>query len=131
MIEKLEDLKKEFETEFVNTNIEKDLIELKGKYLGKKGLVSDILKSLKDATPEQRKEIGPKANQVKQFIQLQIDEKIKLIEIETINKKLSDDKLDISFRDYFKAKGIRSGGVHPINKIQREIEDIFLSLFII
>ena len=54
----------------------------------KKGSLSEILKSLKDATPEERKAIGPKSNQVKQEIEKLVMNKLQEVEIREVNEKL-------------------------------------------
>ena len=69
MIQKLEQLFKEFENSLTNTTEQADVLNLKSKYLGKKGHISEVLKSLKDATAEEKKELGPKANFIKDQIQ--------------------------------------------------------------
>ncbi len=128
MIQKLDDLHKEFQGQIKGLTNQADVLNLKADYLGKKGKVSDILKSLKDATPEERKELGPKANMIKDSMQGMVQDKLTSIELEEINQKLAQNKIDITFTDSVKETGIHHGGVHPRTLIQQEIEDIFLSM---
>jgi len=128
MIQKLDDLHQEFQGQIKGLSNQADVLNLKADYLGKKGKVSEILKSLKDATPEERKELGPKANSIKTSMQELVVEKLTSIELEEINQKLAKDKIDITFTNAVKETGIHHGGVHPRTLIQQEIEDIFLSM---
>ena len=128
MVQKLEALFNEFENALKTKNNQADILNLKSEYLGKKGFVSNILKSLKDVSAEERKTIGPKANKIKEKIQSQINEKLYEIELNEINEKLEKNKIDISFRESMLASGKQSGGFHPRTLIQREIEDVFLSM---
>jgi len=128
MMQKLDELFTEFESSLATLNVQADVLNLKSDYLGKKGKVSEVLKSLKDATPEERKEIGPKANAVKNNMQELLAGKLSDIELKEINDKLAKDRIDATYRDSVKLKGLYSGGLHPRAIIQQEIEDIFLSM---
>ena len=128
MIKKLDDLHKEFQGQIAGLTNQADVLNLKADYLGKKGKVSEILKSLKDASAEERKELGPKANTIKDSMQEMVQDKLTSIELEEINQKLAQDKIDITYTNSVKETGIHHGGVHPRTLIQQEIEDIFLSM---
>ncbi|TNF03716.1 MAG: phenylalanine--tRNA ligase subunit alpha, partial [Deltaproteobacteria bacterium] len=128
MIQKLDDLHKEFQGQIAGLTNQADVLNLKADYLGKKGKVSEILKSLKDASAEERKELGPKANTIKDSMQEMVQDKLTSIELEEINQKLAQDKIDITYTNSVKETGIHHGGVHPRTLIQQEIEDIFLSM---
>ena len=118
----------DFQTKLQNLTKQADVLSLKSSVIGKKGSLAEILKSLKDATPEQRKEIGPKSNQIKQDIEKNIMAKLQEIELKEVNAKLAESKLDFSLVDSIKDLGLQAGGLHPVSQIQREIEDIFVSM---
>ncbi|MBT3980348.1 MAG: phenylalanine--tRNA ligase subunit alpha [Bacteriovoracaceae bacterium] len=128
MMQKLDDLFTQFQSELKDCKNKQEILNLKPKYLGKKGEISNILKSLKDATAEQRKEIGPKSNEVKQNIEQLCAKSLQNFEIEEINQKLAKNKIDITMTNSVKEMGLRSTGYHPVTLIQREVEDIFLSM---
>ncbi len=128
MLDKLEALYKQFQEDVIKLHKVADVLNLKASLLGKKGALSEILKSLKDATAEQRKTIGVKSNQYKKEIEDLVQNQIKKIEIEEINSKLEKNKIDISLTDSVLEKGLQAAGLHPVSTIQREIEDIFLSM---
>ncbi len=105
-----------------------DLLNLKAKYIGKQGPLSDVMKNLKDATPEERKTIGAKANEVKGAIEELVGKKMLELEVQEINSNLAKDKIDISLTDSVLEKGLQAAGYHPVTIIQKEIEDIFISM---
>ena len=128
ILEKLDEIFKDFETQLAGLTKQADVLNLKSNIIGKKGSLSEILKSLKDATPEERKQIGPASNSVKQKIEQAVLGKLQEIELEEINNKLAENKIDISLRDSLFSNGLKAAGVHPVSQIQREIEDIFISM---
>ena len=105
-----------------------DLLNLKAKYIGKQGPLSDVMKNLKDATPEERKTIGAKANEVKGAIEELVGKKMLELEVQEINSNLAKDKVDVSLTDSVLEKGLQAAGYHPVTIIQKEIEDIFISM---
>ncbi len=124
----LEKIKQEFLAKLHALNKEADILNLKSEYVGKTGVVSELLKSLKDMNPEERKAFGPKANELKDYIQDQASIQLSKIEVEEINKKLAEDRIDTTLTDNIQVKTLKSGGFHPRTLIQQEIEDIFLSM---
>jgi phenylalanyl-tRNA synthetase alpha chain len=124
----LEKIKKEFLERLASLDREADVLNLKSEFVGKNGVVSELLKSLKDMNADERKAFGPKANELKDFIQDQANTQISKIEVIEINKKLADDRIDTSLTEQLQVKTIKHGGYHPRTLVQQEIEDIFLSM---
>ncbi len=128
MQERLEELYAEFNTRIGGAKSGAEVASIKAEYLGKKGKVSDILKSLKDASPEERKSIGAKSNVLKQRILAEVDAAAARIEREEIDRKLDSEWQDISLLDSIRDQGLASAGYHPLTMIGREVEDIFISM---
>ncbi len=128
MLKELLSLEKEFEVALIKLGAQAEVLNLKSLYLGKKGKVSVILKSLKNVDADMRKTLGPKANEIKNNLQNLVNDKLDQIEILAINEKLKKDQVDITYTDDLKENGLFHGGYHPRTIIQREIEDIFLSM---
>lgn len=124
----LEKIKNEFQTSLSVLTKEADVLNLKSEYVGKNGVVFEILKSLKDMDADARKAFGPKANELKDFIQEKSTIHLSKIEVNEINKKLAFDRIDTSLTDLVQVKTIKHGGFHPRTIVQQEIEDIFLSM---
>lgn len=128
MIQQLDALLEKFQKTLPTLVHQADILNFKADYLGKKGQLSEVLKSLKDASADERRLIGPHANAIKDQMQEQIDNALNQLEIAVINEKLAAEKQDITYLDSVKASRIPSGGLHPRTLIQREIEDVFLSM---
>jgi phenylalanyl-tRNA synthetase alpha chain len=124
----LESILTDFTTELQSINKIADLLNLKAKFIGKQGPMADIMKNLKDATPEEKKTLGAKANDVKTKIESLVGQKMTELELAEINQSLEKDKIDISLTDSVLEKGLQAAGFHPVTIIQQEIEDIFISM---
>jgi phenylalanyl-tRNA synthetase alpha chain len=124
----LDTLLNNFTAELNSVSKTADLLNLKAKYIGKQGPLADVMKGLKDATPEEKKILGSKANEVKGKIENLISEKLQTIELAEINASLEKNKIDLSLTDSVLDKGLQAAGLHPVTIIQQEIEDIFISM---
>jgi phenylalanyl-tRNA synthetase alpha chain len=125
MKNKLEQIKKqalndlqELMDKKVSINLQENLRTLRVKYLGRKGELSQILRSLKDLSVEERKEIGALANSIKN-------------DLGSVFKNKEDEVLGEKSEDYdisLPGKEMKTGHLHPLTLIQRDLEDIFKSL---
>ena len=89
MLQQMDSIFSDFQNKIATLEKQADVLALKSTVIGKKGSLAEILKSLKDATPEERKTIGPKSNQIKQDIEKMVQKKLQEIEIKEINEKLN------------------------------------------
>lgn len=128
MIEKLKSLETSFKKVLEDTDTEAKLADLKARFLGKKGELSTILKSLGQATPEERKTLGQAANELKTRLLDNLDEAKGAIERIMIDTKLAADWADITLTGSQRARSVKESGLHPVTIVQRELEDIFLSM---
>ncbi|EKD63068.1 MAG: hypothetical protein ACD_51C00353G0003 [uncultured bacterium] len=97
------------------------LSDLETKTIGRKGELTEILKTLKDLPEDQRKEFGQAANETKKTLETAFAEKRSELETIEMNKKLETETCDIT------EPGIKPkvGSVHPLSKVQWEVENIF------
>lgn len=97
------------------------LEELRVKYLGRKSELVGILKNIKDMAAQEKKEIGPLANKVKQDVFDLIKRRKVQMEQE---KSLEKEWIDVTI------PGRRQpiGHTHIVSQVQKEIEDIFTSM---
>ena len=86
--------------------------------------MTDILKGLKDAAPEERKELGMKSNEIKKSMTTAIDSRREEIKQDIINAKVASEWIDVTLNE------VKSNvqGLHPVSIVQYEIEDIFTSM---
>ena len=97
-----------------------ELSKIKGTLFGKKGHLTSILKSLKDMPKEGRSKIGQVANTVKLQLMDQLESRLKSIETDQMNQRLSDDAIDITLPSV--RQGL--GSFHPITHMIAEITSI-------
>ena len=112
-LEKINDIKEE-----------QALKDLKAAILGKKGELTEILKGLKDVTPEERPKIGALVNEVRDSLEAKFSEVQNAINQKILEEKLSKDTIDVTLPSN---KPIR-GSKHPLNRVIEEIEDLFVSM---
>ena len=107
-------------------NIEnlKELDELRVKYLGKKGELTAILKGMGKLSKEERPVMGQVANEVRSEIENNIKEIKDRLEKEAKNKRLNEEKIDITVSK----KNTRVGHRHPLLSTVDELEDLFASM---
>ncbi|MCI1930465.1 MAG: phenylalanine--tRNA ligase subunit alpha [Clostridia bacterium] len=102
----------------------KDLDDVKVKYLGKKGELTNILKSMKDLSSDERPVIGQIANQVRSGIEQKIDEVKDKLAAAELNAILDKETLDVTMPGRACACGHR----HPLDTVIDEISNIFIGM---
>jgi phenylalanyl-tRNA synthetase alpha chain len=120
----MEDLKQSFLEELKSVKNLADLANIKVKYLGKKGIITSELKSLSKIPLQERPLHGKKINEIKQFIENELDLKESGLKQEELQRQLLSESLDITLSGKF----IPFGREHPINKTLAEITDIFIKM---
>jgi phenylalanyl-tRNA synthetase alpha chain len=121
MLEKIKKIEQEAIASILEARTVDVLDILRINYFGKKSEFNNILKGLKDLTAEEKKLIGPAANDAKKRIQLALEKKV--VELENLID-LEKEWIDVT------APGIktREGHRHPLSIVQRDIENIFTSM---
>jgi len=100
------------------------LQQLRVKYLGKKGLVTSELKTLSKISPELRPAYGKAVNEVKVYIEEELERIESLLKKEEHKKRILSEAIDITLPGKFTPFGRE----HPVNKILSEITGIFVSM---
>lgn len=124
MKEKIEEIKKQSIKEIENCTTQKELNELKVKYLGKKGELTTVLRGMGALAPEERPIIGSLVNQVRDKLNELFTEKEENLKKKELEKRLLTEKIDITEP----SKKIELGSLHPITQIIKEVEEIFLGM---
>ena len=124
MKEKLAHIKENAKERIAQLSDMQSLNDLRVKYLGKKGELTEILRGMKDLSAEERPVIGNLVNSVRDEIEKTIkeaEEKIKSAELE---RQLEKERIDVTLP----STKIKRGSKHPINRVIEEIEDLFVSM---
>ena len=101
-----------------------DLEQIRVQYLGKKGELTAVLRGMGKLTPEERPIIGQLANEVRACIEDEIAKKSEELGKKKLEEKLKNERLDVTMP----GKATEAGHVHPLTKVQRELEDIFIGM---
>jgi len=121
LMEQLEELKKQGMEKIRGTSLPEDLQLVRASLLGKKGEVTEILKSVGQAAPELRKVMGQAANEVKQILTAAVEER----QAELLNSASSvEGEVDITLPGILPPLG----GLHPITQMCYDLNDAFRSL---
>ena len=124
MKEKLEQLKAQLTAELGSVADPQELENLRVKYLGKKGSITDLLKGMKALSPEDKKAFGQMVNTLKQSAAENISqraEELKELQIQKEIELMPEFDLTIPVRE-------NRGSYHPITLVQRECERIFTTM---
>jgi phenylalanyl-tRNA synthetase alpha chain len=111
-IEKILDEARKF-----SANTHEEIEQFRIKYLGKKGILSDLFRNFKEVPVEQKKEVGQKINQLKQFVSERID---------LLQASLGEDSDKKEDRDLsLPGPPVKAGARHPISVVRNQIIEIF------
>lgn len=101
-----------------------ELGDLRVKYLGKKGLLTEILRGMGALSAEERPVVGQVANEVRAAIEQKLQEKQAALEQAETERRLRSETIDVTLP----GRPSPLGTIHPINRVIREIEDIFIGM---
>jgi phenylalanyl-tRNA synthetase alpha chain len=102
----------------------KALQDVRVQFLGKKGALTDVMKGMRDLSPEQRPVIGNLVNTLKDRFESGFAERQALLEQQEIDARLASEKLDVTL------PGRRNvcGSKHPVTLVTEEIVEILSRL---
>ncbi|MDX9707984.1 MAG: phenylalanine--tRNA ligase subunit alpha [Trichloromonas sp.] len=103
---------------------EKLLQEVRVAYLGKKGELTSIMKSMGALPAAERPIVGAMANEVKEQLEALIESRLELVRAQDIERRLREETIDVTLpgRTRF------AGSKHPITLVTEEIVEIFSAL---
>ena len=121
MLEKIKELREIAEKKLSEIKSKKALFELKVRFMGKTGEVTELLKGLKDVPKEQRAEAGKLVNDLRVDLEKSFDEAEKVLSEKELLEKYETEKIDVTLPAKLPARGT----VHPLTKIRNEIIGVF------
>ena len=99
--------------------------ELRVKYLGKKGQLTELMKQLGKINLNDRPSVGQRINQTKQQVQTWLDEHENKLQSEKLNQKLSSEIIDITLQG--RGQSV-IGGLHPVSRVREQVTALFSSM---
>lgn len=101
-----------------------DLESLRVRFLGKKGELTAVLRGMGALSAEERPRMGQLANDVRAAIEAAIAVRGAELKERMLQKRLTEEKLDVTMP----GEAPRMGHRHPLNRVQREMEEIFIGM---
>ncbi|ONI45170.1 phenylalanine--tRNA ligase subunit alpha [Candidatus Epulonipiscioides gigas] len=124
MKEQLENIKIKALNEIEASNTLREIEDIRVKYLGKKGELTAVLKSMKNLSKEERPVIGQVANEVREVLEENLKNKKSDLEKLEQDKKLLEEIIDITLP----AKKMTIGKMYPLDKTLEELSNIFIGM---
>ena len=121
---KFEDVKKALDKDLVEITNMNMLNDLKVKYLGKKGIITELNSEIRNVPNEEKKEFGMKVNELRNRFNEFYDSTKEKIEQAELNKKLESEAIDISLP----STKIPVGAPNILEKLIEEVEELFMSM---
>jgi len=122
--ERLQKLKQEALEEITQTTTLKELQDVRVRYLGKKGPITEVLRGMGQLSPEERPKAGVLVNEIRMEITERLEQKQKELEKLEVQRKLAEESIDVTLP----GRPVKQGNHHPLTKIIEEIEDLFIGL---
>ena len=102
----------------------KKLDEIRVKYLGKAGELTQILRGMKDVPAEDRREVGALANTVRESIEKALTEKLCALENAKLAADMEKERVDITEP----SQGVKKGALHPLTRFNNKFMDICVAM---
>src|SRR3954466_5119260 len=105
-------------------NDEAALEQVRVSALGKKGTISELLKTLGGMSPEERKENGPQFNTLRDRVNAAIAARKAELQEQRLNTRLASERVDVTLP----VRPEPQGTIHPVSQVLDEITAIFADL---
>jgi len=100
------------------------LEQVKARYLGKSGVLTELLKSLGKLPAKQRPAEGQRINQAKETLEAALQERRNALNARKLETQLAQNVLDVTLP----GRGLGVGGLHPVTRTLERIETLFKSM---
>jgi len=117
-------LREAAEAELRKAGTEEELLAVRTRYLGRKGLLTGLLRNIGNVTPEERPEFGKRCNEIKEDLAARIDLHVTRMALKKREAALLRERIDVTLP----GRGIRLGTLHPVTQVREEICRIFAGL---
>jgi phenylalanyl-tRNA synthetase alpha chain len=121
MLDEIQKIENSAKEELEKVSSVDDFENIKIQFLGRKGPLSAILRTVKDLPEDERRRVGDAANQLREDLEVLFSQKEKDVRKKTIEDSLKKEWIDTSHPGHRPLKG----HPHPLSRITQEIEDIF------
>lgn len=99
----------------------KSLDDIRVSYLGKKGSITERMKSLGKLSKEERPAAGQAINVAKQAVQKSLEARKEMLDNAELEARLASETIDVTLP----GRGQQAGGLHPVTRTMERIEELF------
>jgi len=123
-MENLDQIASEAQAAFAAISDPDALEQVKARYLGKSGQITELLKGLAKLPPEEKKTAGAAINKAKEAIEAALNARREAIRKAALQARLAEEALDVTLP----GRGEERGGLHPVTRTLERIEALFRSI---
>lgn len=124
MKEKLLEVKSRAMDLLAKTDKKEEIENLRVQFLGKKGEITALLRTMGSLPAEERPEMGKLANEIREKLEGEISDYKKNIDNKIKADKLANEKIDVTMPSDYQMVGRR----HPLMLVKEELEEVFLNM---
>ena len=124
MKEQCETIKSNLQTDISLVSNLQDIVELKAKYIGKSGCITELTKNMKDLSVDERKEVGALANTLKSEVSTIIEKCENDLKLKALNEKLANERIDVTLP----STKFNFGRANILERVIENVESIFMSM---
>ncbi len=117
----IEKIKNEYFSKLDQANELEKINQIKSELFGKNGIISNQFKTMAAKSDVDKKNFASELNILKNDLQSIINRKLENIKIEEVNKKLKNEKIDVTLPE----RSFSIGRIHPVSQVIDEISSIF------
>lgn len=101
-----------------------ELQELRVKYLGKKGMLTKVLRGMGKMPPEMRPQLGQLANEVRLLLEGELEKRLAVLQDKEKENRIAAEAIDVTLP----GRPAAGGHQHPLTLVLQEIKDIFTTM---
>lgn len=110
--------------QFKRTEDAAALEQVKARYLGKSGVLTELLKGLGKLPAKQRPAEGQRINQAKETLEAALEDRRNALKARKLEAQLAQEALDVTLP----GRGLGVGGLHPVTRTLERMETLFKSM---
>lgn len=120
----LDEIRARAEEELAAVTDLQELDAIRVKYLGKKGELTAVLKTMGQLSPEERPKVGQAANEIREIITAGVEKRNEILKAKLQEKKLEAEAIDVTLP----GTKVEVGKKHPLSIVLDEVKEIFLGM---
>ena len=117
----LEDVLRQAQGEVASAESLTGLDQVRVHYVGKKGLITEQMKTLGTLPPDERKQAGALINQARDQFNVAFEARKAVLEAQELEQRLAREMIDVTLP----GRGQQTGGLHPVTLTLQRISELF------